>query len=399
MREIYLDNSATTRCCKEAIAAASEAMEFTYGNPSSLHSLGRNAAQLLLNARNTITEAIIGKTVAARLPKRPGFLYPAGAGKLIFTGSGTESNNLAILGVLKASKIKNPRIITTDSEHPSVLSAISEAEYYGAEVYKLSTKNGVIDLEELKNALTQNTVLISVMYVNNETGAIYDLKNIFSVAKANIKGIICHTDCVQAFGKLPVLPREINADMISVSGHKVHAPKGIGALWISDEIKNSKRLSPIIFGGGQEDGYRSGTENLPSIAAFAAAVKLTSPTVFLKKTYDLREIIINNLPSDVIVNTPTGEFLPSILSLTLPVPKSQPMLNFLSAEGIYISSGSACSSHKNTVSHVLSAFGLTNEQADRTVRVSIDKNNTEEEMIAFCEALSRGITKLRGGLN
>lgn len=398
MSFIYFDNSATTAPREEAISAMEYAARSAFGNPSSLHGAGTNAAELLLSSRNELLKALHGEKITPLLPRKSGFKSGKGVGSLIFTASGTESDNLAIFGTLDGCKIKNPRIITTDSEHPAVLQPTEKLKALGAEVIRLSTVGGKIDPEELKKALTPNTVLVSVMYVNNETGAIYDVPEIFKTARSLVPGVICHTDCVQAFQKVPFTPSSLFADMITVSGHKVHAPKGVGALWVSDALTAKGRPHPHILGGGQEDSFRSGTENIPGIAAFAAAVKANGSdkayAAFTEKTSRLRALLTEHLPSGVTVNTPSGAFSPHILSLTLPTQKSQPMLNYLSAEGIYVSSGSACSSHKNTVSHVLTAFGLSNGEADRTVRVSLDASNTEEEVLTFCKVLSAGIEKL-----
>ncbi len=398
MQTIYFDNSATTAPCAEAISAMEKAVREVYGNPSSLHNAGREAAELLLSSRNEILKALHGEKITPLLPRKSGFKSGKGVGKLIFTASGTESNNLAIFGTLEKCKIKNPRIITTDSEHPSVLEPIEKLKSCGAEVVKLSTNGGKIDIDELKAALTPNTVLISIMYVNNETGAIYNVPEAFKTAKQMCPDVVCHTDCVQAFQKVPFTPASLFADMITLSGHKVHAPKGVGALWVKDELIAKGRPLPYILGGGQEDAFRSGTENIPGIAAFAAAIKANGSDnafkLFFEKTAALRALITDNLPENVRLNQPKGAFTPHILSLTLPTKKSQPMLNYLSAENIYISSGSACSSHKNTVSHVLTAYGLSNDEADRTIRVSIDTTNTEDEVKFFSEKLTEGIKKL-----
>ncbi len=398
MKEIYLDNSATTAPCLAAINAMTEAMTEAYGNPSSLHSAGTRAAELLLNSRNEILCALHGSQIRQRLPRRPGMRGGEEFGSLIFTASGTEANNLAILGSVITSKVKAPEIITTDSEHPAVLATLDSLEDKGFKIHRLSTKNGAVCIHELTSLLCPNTVLVSIMLVNNETGAKYDVSAIFEAVKAYNQGIICHTDCVQAFQKVKFTPKSLLADMITVSAHKLHGPKGVGALWISEEMARKKRLSPIIFGGGQEGGLRSGTENIPGIAAFAAAVKDNGSdkayAEFEEAVTKLRVLLLDNLPSEVKLNQPFGSYAPHILSLSLPLPKSQPILNYLSALGIYVSSGSACSSHKNTVSHVLKAFGLTDSIADGTIRVSLDKSNTEEEIICFCEALNDGIRKL-----
>lgn len=398
MLNIYLDNSATTKPCDAATAAMLSAMTDVYGNPSSLHFAGTKAAELLLNARNEILVSLWGEGIRQRLPRKHGMRGGEEFGKLIFTSSGTESDNLAIRGIISATNVKAPEIITTDSEHPAVLKTVDNLAEKGCTVKKLTTVNGKIDTEELKNLLTKNTALISVMHVNNETGAIYNVREIFDIAKSLSPAVVCHTDCVQSFQKLKFTPDSLGADLITISAHKVHGPKGVGALWISKQLASKNKPAAIIFGGGQEDGYRSGTENIPGIAAFAAAVKANGGAKayvdFTDKTNALRACLIGNLPSGVRVNTPVSEYTPHIISLTLPVKKSQPMLNYLSALGIYVSSGSACSSHKNTVSHVLTAFGLSNGDADATIRVSLDSANTEDEIAHFCDALEKGIKKL-----
>ncbi len=395
---IYLDNSATTRPCAEAVLAVQKAMNEGWGNPSSLHKQGSEAAQLLFEARNEITLSLLGKRAERLLPRRPNMPMQSGLGRVIFTSSGTESDNLAIIGTVRSCRIKNPRIITTDSEHPAVLESLTYLEQEGAEVIRLSTKNGVINETEFINSLTPNTALVTMMYVNNETGAIYDLPKLFDTAKKKVPDIICHTDCVQAYLKVPFTPASLHADMVTVSSHKVHGPKGVGALWISDTLVKKKRPFAVTHGGGQEYGLRSGTENIPGIAAFAAAVKHAGSdrayALFTEKTSALRGLLEKNLPSGAKINTPIGSYTPHIVSITLPIPKSQPMLNYLSGEGVYVSSGSACSSHKDTVSHVLTAFGLTHEEADRTIRVSLDSENTEEDIITFCRLLQAGIVKL-----
>ncbi len=398
MSIIYLDNSATTKPCCEAVQAMTEAMTESYGNPSSLHALGTKAAELLLACRNELICALWGAGAMAKLPRKPGMKGGHEYGQLVFTASGTESDNLAIIGAIKASKIKNPEIIISDSEHPAVLSTVDALATKGITVHKLKTVAGKIDLDELKTCLNNNTALVSIMYVNNETGAIYALPEIFKAVKAFSSDIICHTDCVQAFQKIPFTPKKLGADMITVSAHKVHGVKGVGALWISEELIRKNKVLPIIFGGGQEMGIRSGTENLPGIAAFSAAVKANGSDKagekFLKEITPLREYLLEHLPCGVDINKPAGDFAPHIISIATHLPKSQPILNYLSALGIYVSSGSACSSHKNTVSHVLTAFGVSNRDADGTIRVSLAPTNTESDMLAFCAALDSGIRKL-----
>ena len=398
MSEIYLDNSATTKVNPKAAETAFKVMTEVYGNPSSIHDKGNSAAKLMLKARNDIIASFFGQQALKKLPKIPGFLGGEEYGRLIFTSCGTESNNLAISSVIESCKIASPRIITSDSEHPAVLRCFEKWAEKGCDVVYLSTKNGVIDENELINAVNKNTVLVSIMYVNNETGAIYDLPKHFKTVKDISPDIICHTDCVQAYQKIEVSPSKLNADMITISGHKVHAPKGIGALWVKNELIQKKRIIPILNGGGQESGLRSGTENLPGIAAFAEAVNINGSDkahiTFSEKVTPLRNLMIENLDPSVKVNQPLGDHVPHILSLTMPGQKSQPVLNMLSRQGIYVSSGSACSSHKNTVSHVLTAFGLSSSDADSTIRVSLDSDNTEEEILTFCRALNETVKRL-----
>lgn len=395
---IYLDNSATTRPCDEAVDAMENAMTECYGNPSSLHALGTKAAELMLEARNEILCSLWGASIKQKLPRKPGMNGGEEYGRLIFTASGTESDNLAIIGAINASKIKAPEIIVTDSEHPAVLNAVDALALRGVKVHKLKTVYGKIDINELNSYLNANTALVSVMYVNNETGAIYDVPEIFKTVKAFSKDILCHTDCVQAYQKAPFTPKSLGADMITVSAHKVHGPKGVGALWLSADTVRKNKVLPTVYGGGQEGGLRSGTENLPGIAAFAAAVKANGSDNgaprFIKAVTPLRQYLLANLPSGVTVNIPSGNYTPHIISLSTPLPKSQPLLNYLSALGIYVSSGSACSSHKNSVSHVLTAFGLSTSIADGTIRVSLDSTNTEADILAFCASLDSAIRKL-----
>ena len=237
---IYFDNSATTRVSEAALDAAERALRCDWGNPSSVHGKGIEAERLVSAARAEIVKAL-----GVKNPR---------SGRLIFTGSGTEADNLAISGSIYGKKYRfRPRIVTTDSEHPAVANTLNFAEAHGFEVIRLSTKGGIIDDEELYSALTPETVLVSVMRVNNETGAVYDVGKIFSLAKQRCPEAVTHCDAVQGFLKLNCAPSKLNADLVTVSGHKIGAPKGIGALWCSEELIFHKRLKPVIFGGGQEE--------------------------------------------------------------------------------------------------------------------------------------------------
>jgi len=383
MRTVYFDNSATTPVSEVAAKKAWEAMTEQWGNPSSVHGKGVEAERLLSEARASLIHAL-----GVKNPR---------AGSLFFTGSGTEADNMAITGVLNAKTFRGtPRIITTDSEHPAVLNPIREAEGKGFEVIRLKTTGGVLDMAELKEALTPGTVLISLMYVNNETGAVYDVKSAFALAKELCPDIVTHCDAIQAFTKLDCDPKKLKVDLLSVSGHKIGAPKGIGALWCDGTLLTKKKIVPIVHGGGQENGYRSGTENVPGIAAFGCAAKERSAVRETDYAYvkALREHLLEQLPEGVIVNLPRGEYLPHIVSLTVPHIKSEVLVRALSAEGIYLSAGSACSSKKLKTSTALTAFGLAPEAADSTVRISLSHRNTEEEVALFRDALTAAMARL-----
>jgi len=374
---VYLDNSATTPLCegaKQAVLSASEC----YGNPSSLHFEGDKARALLESSRASVLKALGTKN-----------------GKLIFTSCGSEASTLAILGTVnaKARRTAN-RIITTDSEHPSVSMVLDSLQEKGFEIFKLKTQNGALSKEDVAEALSKPVFMASIMLVNNETGAIYDVGNVFSAVKKTYPDAVCHCDAVQGFLKIKFTPETLNADMISVSGHKIHAPKGIGALWVSDKLIKEKKIVPVLLGGGQENGFRSGTENTIGIAAFgaAAAEGISSFAYDVCKMNEIRQYAIDKLSKEpcVTLNLPKDP-APHIINLTLPNIKSQTMLNFLSGKGICVSSGSACSSHSGKVSETLLAFGLTQVQADSSIRVSISKYTEKSDIDALVEAISLGI--------
>lgn len=383
MNDIYFDNSATTKVLKSAADAAYKVMTEEYGNPSSVHGRGVSAGAILTEARNTVLSSL--------------GVRPRGNYTVFFTGSGTEADNMAVSGVLNAKNYRfKPRVITTDSEHPAVLSPIAEAEKNGADVVRLSTKGGLIDMNELVSALTPETVLVSIMLVNNETGALYDVKSIFAEVKKRCPSAITHCDAIQAYMKLPINLPKLGCDLMTVSAHKIGAPKGVGALICENTLLTKKQLSPVIFGGGQEQGLRSGTENLPGIAAFSVAISEHKDKVKESGEYvsSLREKLISLLPKGVTVNVPKNEYLPHIISLTADGIKSEVLVRALSAEGIYISAGSACSSKKLKTSSVLTAFGHTPDKADSTVRVSLSSHNTDEEIEIFANILNETLNKL-----
>jgi len=383
MREIYLDNSATTPLCEASIEAMTAAMR-VYGNPSSLHSMGHEAQKLVDSARESI-----GSALGVRMMKPE---------ELIFTASGTEANNLAILGTAyaKSRRVAN-KIITTDSEHPSVEKSLEALEADGFEVVRMKTRGGVLDFEQLENALDDRVLLVTMMMVNNETGAVYDLARVFRTVKQRCPSAVTHCDAVQGFLKLRFSPSSIGADLVSISSHKIHGPKGVGALYVSREILMQKKLVTRTFGGGQEFGLRSGTENVIGIAGFEAAVKDTGRGIEekIERMAALREYALLKLSAlDVTLNVPLGTCAPHIINFTLPKIKSETMLHYLSGEGIYVSSGSACSSHSHAPSSTLLAFGLSPSDAENSIRVSLSEYNTEEEIDRFAECLKNGLSIL-----
>lgn len=360
-----------------------EAMD-RYGNPSSKHQLGLDAERMVEAAR---------AQVASALGVRPG------VGQIYFTASGTEANNLAILGSVYAKERRTGnRIVTTQGEHSSVEAVMQKLEKDGFEVVRIPTKNGVLDMEFAARAIDKGTLLVSAMMVNNETGALYDLKSLFALAKRNNPTVVTHCDAVQGFMKAIFSPAAIGADLLTVSSHKIHGPKGVGALYVSAEIQKAKKLIPVTLGGGQEGGMRSGTENVIGIAGFgaAAAAAQSSLRADLAHMTRLRTYLEGGLAQieGVTLNLPMGTRAPHVVNLTLPDIKSETMLNYLSAKDIYVSSGSACSSHGHATSRALAAFGLSAEQADCALRISLCPSNTEADADALCQALTDGVRTL-----
>ncbi len=374
--ELYFDNSATTKPYESVIDVMSDAMKNYWGNPSSLHTKGYEAEKKMNEARAVIQSALNIRDTHS---------------ELFFTASGTEADNLAILGTMHAKpRNKGKKLITTKSEHPAVLNCSKQLESEGYEVVYLSCPGGRVDMNEYMAALDKNTVMVSIMTVNNETGAIYDLKKLFSMAKALSPDIVTHTDAVQAFMKVHLSPEALKCDMMTLSGHKIHGPKGIGALYVSAECMKKRTLSPHTFGGGQEKGFRSGTENLPAILGFAEAVK---KGIYPTGVAELRQYIVDNIPSEIRPNIPASP-APHILNLTLPGIRSETMLHFLSSKGIYVSSGSACSSNSNHSNYVLPDFGLTDKEADHSIRISLDASLTRDDADKLISALKEGIDTL-----
>ena len=383
MTPIYLDNSATTAlspAAREKMLAAMDA----YGNPSSYHQLGREAAAMLTEAREAIARSLGVRRLSP--------------GELVFTSCGSEANTLALMGVAhaKARRTAN-RIVTTDSEHPAVENVMQALEREGFEVVRISTKGGALDMEQLDRALHDRVFMVSMMMVNNETGALYDLKKVFSLARTRSPGVVTHTDAVQGYLKCRFTPATLGADLVTLSAHKVHGPKGVGALYINPALIKAKQITPWLLGGGQENGLRSGTENLPGIAAFGAAVDALYPRLdeHIAHMRALREKMVAGLTDlGIGVKQPSGACAPHIVNLTLPNIKSEVMLHFLDARGICVSAGSACSTRSRHISSALLAFGATEREADCSLRVSLCHDNTEADIDALLAALSEGIGSL-----
>lgn len=384
MREIYLDNSATTPICEEAKSKMIEAME-CFGNPSSLHAKGFASSKMIAEARNKVLSSL--------------FVRNGKAENLIFTAGGTEADNLALVGVAYAKTRRANRIITTDSEHSAVENTLKRLEDDGFDVVRLSTKNGVISIEEFMSVMTKNTLLVSIMHVNNETGAVYNVKDCFKLAKEINPDVVTHTDAVQSYLKLKVSPSELGADLLSISSHKIHGPKGVGALYVSPEVIKKKQLKPIIWGGGQEFGFRSGTENIIGIAGFGAAAErgFKNLSKEVLKMRELRSYATEQLSMlNIRINESIKESAPHIINITLPSIKSETMLHHLSSKGIYVSSGSACSSNSATkrVSRALRGFGLTDFESDCSMRISLSPFSTKDDIDELILNLEYGIDNL-----
>ena len=384
-RLVYLDNSATTKISTEALAAYNEAATLNFGNPSSLHTLGADAEKIIKSARATLLKSL-----------------GANGYRAIFTASGSEANNLAIIGraVSKERYLRGAKIITTDGEHASVNSPLSALSAIGFKIVKISTREGKIDIEELKREMTEDTVLVTVMMVNNETGALYDVKAVSDIMRMQAPEAVLHVDATQSFMKTPFTVKSVGADMLTVSSHKIHGPKGVGALLVSESIFTKKGLSPIIFGGGQEYGLRSGTENAPAIAAFARAVEIESASLYENeiKLRSLRNYLIERLAttpalSQISITNPALS-APHILSITLPKIKSETMLHYLSSKNIFVSSGSACSSNSQHKTSALIAFGKSESEADSSIRISFSHENEKEDADRLCDALQEGLSRL-----
>ncbi|MGI6746178.1 MAG: Cysteine desulfurase [Firmicutes bacterium ADurb.Bin300] len=365
---IYFDNSATTKPCDEAVAAVKKAVSESYGNPSSLHFLGIRAHDDLEKARRDISEAL-------------GCRFDC----LYFAPSGTYANNAAIFGVWNRLKKEGNTIVTTALEHPSVLEPLKKLkESFGVNiVYLYPDKNGNIDKDELYSVINQDTILVSMMAVNNETGLILPVSEIRGAVKRAKAPAVIHSDCVQAFGKIRSSPDFLKADLMSISSHKIHGPKGAGALYVNDK----KKLKPQIFGGGQENGMFPGTESTPAILGFSAAAKAL-PDIEQELSYiaSLKKRLISQLKDcdKIVINSPENS-IAYIINLSVLTMKSQPLVGYLSDKGICVSAGSACKKGKR--SSTLVAMGLKPSVIDSAIRISFSRFNKECEVDALANEL------------
>lgn len=365
--EHYLDNSATTRVCEAAAKAAYEAMTSIYGNPSSTHTKGREAKKLLDSSRAQAAAAIGCK--------------PA---ELVFTSCGSESDNWALLSGAEAMHRKGKHIISSSVEHDAIRKTLDELEKQGYEITRLAPDNtGAISVESVKNALRDDTILVSLMLVNNETGAVTDIRGIADMLKKSGSQALLHTDAVQGFMKVPFSAKTLGADMISVSGHKIHAPKGIGALYVRDGL----RLKPFIAGGAQENGRRAGTEAMPQIAAFAAACAEASKNIDagISRMAAQKAEIIDRLSAGIPELKYVRTAAPHILSISLPGWRSEVLMNYLEAREVYVSKSSACK--KGGRSHVLEAIGMKSDVIDGAIRIGLSRFTTDDDIDALCAGL------------
>jgi len=372
--EIYLDNAATTQVCPQAAEAAVQVMTELYGNPGSTHAKGRAARAVLDTAR---------KQVAAPLRCRDR--------EIVFTSGGTESDNWAIFGAAELNKRRGRHVISSLTEHDAVRKPLEKLAREGWDVTLLPPgDNGAVSPEAVAAALRPDTALVTLMLVNNETGAVTDIPGVSRVLREAGSAALLHTDAVQAYGKLPFTAKDLGADLISLSGHKIHAPKGIGALYIRQGVK----LPPLILGGGQEEGLRSGTEPLPQIAAFGVAAQAAAQALpeASERMAALRrsciDAILAGAPDAVVL----GGGAPHILSVSLPGCRSEVLLNELDAQGICVSKSSACKRGRR--SHVLEAMGVPDRLIDGAVRVSFSRFTTQKECECFCAALLSARDKL-----
>lgn len=378
--EVYLDNAATTKAAKEVVDIVTHVMLKDYGNPSSKHLKGVDAEKYVKNATQ-----IIAKTLKCQEKE------------IVYTSGGTESNNMAIIGAAMANKRKGNHVIVSSVEHSSVKEPFNFLEQQGYKVTFLPVDSkGDVSLEALKEALDDETILVSTMMVNNEIGTIEPIEEISKIVKSYNEDIVFHVDAIQAYGKLKIIPKKLGIDLLTVSGHKIHGPKGTGFIYIKDKT----RLKPIILGGGQQKGMRSGTENVPGIAGLGKAVELIYNADFDKKQqdmYELRKWFVSELCKieGVTINGSEENAAWHVVSASFDGIKAEVLLHALEDKGIYVSSGSACSSNRPGLSSTLVAIGLDNKLLDSTIRFSFCFETTKEELEYTISELNNLLPVLR----
>ena len=374
--EVYLDNAATTVALEEVTEVMCKVLKEDYGNPSSLHRKGLAAEHYIKDARQTI---------AKQLKVEPKEIY--------FTSGGTESNNTALIGAAMANQRQGKHIITSSIEHASVLNPLAYLEEQGFRVTYLPVdSSGRIDLEALRQAICEETILISIMGVNNEIGAIQPLAEVAAIIKESGQNILFHVDAIQMFGKIPIYPKRIGIDLLSVSGHKIHGPKGSGFLYVKEKTK----IKPLILGGNQQSGFRSGTENVPAIAGLAVAVEKMAQNQEEKMSamLALKEYFIQKVTQLEECMNHSGQ-APHIISITFCGVRSEVLLHALEEKGVYVSSGSACSSNKPELSGTLLNIGLSKADAESTLRFSLGIFTTKEELDYAADCIAELLPVLR----
>ncbi len=378
--EVYLDNSATTACFPQVAELMTHIMCEEYGNPSSMHRKGLNAEHYIKEAKDTLAK-----------------ILKVQAKEIYFTSGGTESDNLALIGCVSTNARNGRHIITTKIEHPAILETCAYLEKQGVEVTYLPVDSrGVVDLNALRDAIRPDTILVSVMHTNNEIGSLQPVAEIGRIIKEKNPRCLFHVDAVQGFGKARILPKRMHIDLLSVSAHKIHGPKGVGMLYIDEKV----RIVPIIFGGGQQKNMRSGTENVPGIAGMALAAKLLYDhldeevsALYGQRRYFSEELV--KIPDTQVNGCQGGESAPHVISWSVRGVRSEVLLHALEDKGIYVSAGSACASNHPQTSKTLMAIGLDKALWDSTIRFSMSVMTTKEEIDYTLQVLRELIPMLR----
>ncbi len=378
--EIYLDNSATTKVYPEVAELVTKIMLEDYGNPSSVHMKGVEAEKYVTAATKSIANAL-------KVQEK----------EIFYTSGGTESDNLALIGCALANKRAGNHIITTKIEHPAILNTVKFLESEGFEIDYLGVDEyGVISIDELKSLLKPETILVSIMHTNNEVGSVQPIKEAGDVIKAFNPNILFHVDAVQGFGKAEIFPKKMNVDLLSISGHKIHGPKGIGILYINEKVK----IKPISYGGGQQKGLRNGTLNVPGIAGIGLAVSMITRDLkaererlyelkkyFLTEAAKIDKIVINGCPRDEAGGFDVEKTAPHIMNISVMGVRSEVMLHALEDKGIFVSAGSACASHSKKESSTLKSMGADAERMDGALRISMSGFTAKEEIDTLLDAL------------